>query len=268
MTTSPGYDHYERLRVSRDGKVLTVEISGTTSMNLVDGVMHRELSEIWSQVRLDRDAEVVILTGRGSRAFSAGGQMSWFAGMDAEEKDVAIAEGRRIVIDMLEVPQPIIAAVNGPAFGLGATIALMSEIVIAADHAVLADPHVVLGMVAGDGGGIIWPWLVGINRAKEFLLTGDHLDAEAALRIGLVNRVVAADELQGVVRQLAAKIASHSRMAVQGTKTAINGILRDVANTALETSLAIERRTLDTAEHAAAVDRFLSAQQRRQGASA
>jgi enoyl-CoA hydratase len=137
MSTPKGYDDFERLEITRDGKVLLIEISGRTSMNLVDGVMHRELSEVWSQVRLDRVAEVVVLTGRGSRAFSAGGEMAWFASMDAEEKDVAIAEGRRIVIDMLEVPQPIIAAINGPAFGLGATVALMSDIVLAADHAVM-----------------------------------------------------------------------------------------------------------------------------------
>lgn len=266
MSTPKGYNDFERLEISRDGKVLLIEISGRTSMNLVDGVMHRELSEVWSQVRLDRVAEVVVLTGRGSRAFSAGGEMAWFASMDAEEKDVAIAEGRRIVIDMLEVPQPIIAAINGPAFGLGATVALMSDIVLAADHAVIADPHVVLGMVAGDGGGVIWPWLVGVSRAKEYLLTGDHVDAETALRIGLVNRVIAAGDLREYASELAARIASHSRMAVQGTKSAINAVLRDTANSVLETSLAVERRTLDSTEHAAAVNEFLSAQRRRQGA--
>ncbi|OBJ46466.1 hypothetical protein A5630_11580 [Mycolicibacterium mucogenicum] len=267
MNSHTGYSQFERFTITRTDAILSIEITGTTSMNMVDGVMHRELSEIWSQVCLDREAKVIILTGKGERAFSAGGEMSWFAGMDAHEKDVAIAEGRRIVIDMLEVPQPIIAAVNGPAFGLGATIALMSDIVIAADHAVIADPHVVLGMVAGDGGGIIWPWLVGINRAKEFLLTGDHLDAQTAAQIGLVNRVVAADQLQNTAREMAEKIAKHSLMAVQGTKFAINSILRDTANVVLGSSLAVERRTLDTAEHADAVNKFLSAQRRRQGAS-
>lgn len=262
MTVLDGYTRYQRLDLSRSNRVLTIRIKGTTSMNLVDGILHRELSEIWSEVRRDRDTDVVILTGNGDRAFSAGGQMSWFAAMDAEEKDVAIAEGRRIVIDMLEVPQPIIAAVNGPAFGLGATVALFSDIVIAAEHAIIADPHVALGMVAGDGGAIIWPWLVGVNRAKEFLFTGEHLDARTALEIGLVNRVVPAAELQDVVQQLAFKIAGHSRMAVQGTKVAINALLRDAANAVLETSLAIERRTLDTPEHQAAVGKFLTMQRR------
>jgi enoyl-CoA hydratase len=229
--------------------------------------MHRELSEVWSQIRVDRATEAVVLTGHGSRAFSAGGEMAWFAGMSAEEKDVAVAEGRRIVIDMLEVPQPIVAAINGPAFGLGATVALMSDIVLAADHASIADPHVVLGMVAGDGGAVIWPWLVGISRAKEYLLTGDPVDATTALQIGLVNRVIAADELRAGAMELAARIASHSRIAVQGTKSAINGVLRDTANAVLETSLAVERRSLDSAEHAAAVSKFLLAQRRRQGAS-
>ena len=182
--------------------------------------------------------------------------------MDAAEKDAAIAEGRRIVIDMLEVPQPIIAAVNGPAMGLGATVALFSDIVIAAEHSVIADPHVALGMVAGDGGAIIWPWLVGANRAKEFLLTGDRLDAKRAYELGLFNRVVAANDLDNVAHNLARQIAALSPMAVQGTKAAVNALLRDAANTVLATSLAIERRTLDTPQHSAAINKFL-AQQRR-----
>ncbi|EHB59135.1 Enoyl-CoA hydratase/isomerase [Mycolicibacterium rhodesiae JS60] len=262
MNLPTGYSPYERFDISRDGAVLTVEIKGTTSMNLIDGTLHRELSEIWSQIRLDRQTTAVVLTGAGGRAFSAGGEMSWFAGMDAEEKDIAIAEGRRIVIDMLEVPQPIIAAVNGPAVGLGATVALFSDIVIAADNAIIADPHVALGMVAGDGGAIIWPWLLGVNRAKEFLFTGDSLDAVRALELGLVNRVVPASEVKDVAHALARRIAAHSPMAVQGTKTAVNALLRDAANTVLATSLAIERRTLDTPQYAAAVDKFLAAQRR------
>jgi enoyl-CoA hydratase len=224
--------------------------------------LHRELSEIWSQVRLDLDTDVVVLTGYGDRTFSAGGQMSWFASMDSQEKDVAIAEGRRIVIDMLEVPQPIIAAVNGPAVGLGATVALFSDVVIAADTAVIADPHVALGMVAGDGGAIIWPWLVGVNRAKEFLFTGDHIDARRTLDIGLVNHVVPADTLEDFAHGLARRIAAHSPMAVQGTKSSINALLRDAVNTVLQTSLAVERRTLDTPEHTEAVGKFLAAQRR------
>ena len=259
MSSLPGYSEYERFDLAREDDILTVKIKGTTSMNLVDGLLHRELSEIWADVRRDRATSVIILTGSGERAFSAGGEMQWFAGLDATEKDIAIAEGRRIVIDMLEVPQPIIAAVNGPAIGLGATIALFSDIVIATDNAVIADPHVVLGMVAGDGGAIIWPWLVGINRAKELLLTGDQVDARRALEIGLVNHVVAADDLGEFARGLARRIAAHSPLAVQGTKTAMNALLRDAANAVLETSLAIERRTMDTPEHAAAVERFLTA---------
>ncbi len=260
-----GYERFERLSVSRKGEVLTVAITGETAMNLVDGVMHRELSEIWSVVSTDR-AAVVILTGNGDRAFSAGGKMSWFAAMNDVEKDAAIAEGRRIVVDMLEVPQPVIAAVNGPAFGLGATLALMSDIVVVADHVVIADPHVALGMVAGDGGGIIWPWLIGMNRAKQYLLTGDQVDAKTALEIGLVNRVVSPHELAPVVRELADRIASHSRMAVQGTKFAMNAILRDTANIVLGPSLAVERRTLDSAEHRAAVEKFMNLQNTRQEA--
>jgi enoyl-CoA hydratase/carnithine racemase len=128
--------------------------------------------------------------------------------MRPAELDALFVEARKIIVDFLEVEQPIIAAVNGPATGLGATLALFSDVIFASEGARIGDPHVRIGVVAGDGGAIIWPWLVGAARAKEFLMTGDLLTAEEAHRIGLVNHVVPADQLLARALALADRLAN------------------------------------------------------------
>jgi enoyl-CoA hydratase len=262
MTT---YQGYERFQVKREGRILTVTFEGVSSLNFVDGLAHTELSRIFAEIAQDRETDVVVLTASG-RAFCAGGDIAWFRSMSEAEKDIAVVgEGRKIVIDLLEVPQPIIAAVNGPAIGLGATLALFSDIVIASEAAVFADPHVVVGLTAGDGGAVIWPWLVGMNRAKEFLFTGDRLSAADALRIGLVNHVVPAAELESRAHELAERLARTPQGGLRGTKAALNKILRDATNLVLDSSLATERQCMSSAEHETAMTAFLES--RRSGVS-
>lgn len=251
------YAAYDHLGFERTGDgVLTVSFQRPDAKNAVNKALHRELSRVFAEIARDRDTRSVVLTGEG-RAFSAGGDLTWFRDMDAEDRDALFVEARRIVIDLLEVPQPVIAAVNGPAIGLGATIALMCDIIVAADDALFGDPHVLIGVVAGDGGAVIWPWLVGMARAKEYLLTGQNIRAEEAERIGLVNRVVPADELLGVAQELASRLASGPTQAIQGTKASLNKILRDTTNLVLDTSLALERACFETDDHREAVSAFL-----------
>jgi enoyl-CoA hydratase len=256
MGALDGYSAFETLCLSRVDGVLTLEIDGPSELNLIDGTLHRELSEVWAQIRLDRLTRAVLFTGHGDRAFCAGGQIEWFQSLTSEDKDRAIAEGRRTIVDMLEVPQPIIAAVNGPAVGLGATLALFSDVIVASERAVIADTHVPLGMVAGDGGAIIWPHLIGMHRAKELLLTGDRVRADRAMEIGLVNHVVAHEKVKLFAGSIAQRIAGLPPAAVQGTKMTVNAILRDTVNTVLETSLSLERMTLESDEHRALIDSF------------
>src|SRR5690606_26283084 len=104
--------------------------------------------------------------------------------------------------------KPVIAKINGHAMGLGATLALFCDVSFAAAEAKIADPHVALGFVAGDGGAVIWPQLIGYNRAKEYLFTGDPLTGEEAARIGLVNRALPAAELDAAVLAYANKVAA------------------------------------------------------------
>ncbi len=143
-------------------------------------------------------------------AFCAGGDMRWFQSMiDEPARFRAIAPAaKRIVFSLLELEKPIICRLNGAAAGLGATIALMCDVIIAADTAVIGDPHVRMGFVAGDGGAVIWPQLIGFARAKELLMTGDMLTAEQAERLGLVNHVVPLAELDAKVDAMADKLAS------------------------------------------------------------
>lgn len=252
-----GYSDYQRLRLDRDGRVLTVSIAATTPLNFIDGVFHTELARIFGEIAGDPDTDAVVLTADG-RCFCAGGDIEWFRSMTEAEKDHACSvEGRKIIVDLLELPQPIISAVHGPAIGLGATVALFCDIVVAAPDAVFADPHVVMGLVAGDGGAVIWPWLIGMNKAKELLLTGDRVKADEAERIGLVNRVVPRDELVANAQAQAQRLAGGWQKAIRGTKTSMNKILRDQVNLVLDTSLAIERQCMSSPDHEAAMAAFL-----------
>lgn len=183
------YSRYHHLSAERKNKILTLAFNRPDSLNAINAELHTELSHIFADIAHDQETEVVILTGKG-RAFCAGGDIKWFQDMTGPQLDALFTEARKIIIDMLEVEQPIIAAINGPATGLGATLALFCDVIYAAENARIGDPHVRVGVVAGDGGAIIWPWLVGAARAKEFLMTGDLVSAEEAERIGLVNHVV------------------------------------------------------------------------------
>nr|VFK61943.1 MAG: enoyl-CoA hydratase [Candidatus Kentron sp. TC] len=250
------YRHYEYLEVTREGPVLVVSFNRPESLNAMNGEFHTEMSRLFPDIAQDRETGAVVMTGRG-KAFSAGGDIKWFTEMTSEQLDRLFAEARRIIIDLLEVEQPIISAINGFATGLGATIALFSDIIIASEKARIGDPHVQVGVVAGDGGAVIWPWLVGAARAKEFLMTGDLVDAREAERIGLVNRVVAHDELMPTAMALAKRLAEGPAQAIRGTKMSVNQILRDTANLVLDTSLALEKQCFHTEDHREAINAFM-----------
>ena len=250
------YSGYHYLSAERKDRVLTVAFNRPESLNAINAELHTELSRIFADIAQDQDTEVVLLTGKG-RAFCAGGDLKWFQSMSPQQLDALFIEARKIIIDLLEVEQPIIAAVNGPATGLGATLALFSDVIIAAENAKIGDPHVRVGVVAGDGGAVIWPWLVGAARAKEFLMTGDLLTAQEAERIGLINRVVPQDKLMSTAMELATRLANGPTKAIRWTKVSVNKILRDTANLVLDTSLALEKHCFYTEDHKEAVRAFV-----------
>ena len=158
-------------------------------------------------------------------------------------------DAKQLIWDLLDIEIPIVAAINGPAMGLGASIALLCDVIYMADTAILGDPHVKVGIVAGDGGVAIWPLAVGPARAKEYLLTGDPVTAVEAERIGLVNRVVAAEQLQSAALALATKLAAGAPLAIRYTKLSVNKLIKDALNLAFDTSTALELVTFKSEDH-------------------
>jgi len=255
------YAHYTRLKIRQDDGVLTVALSHPARRNAMDEAMHRELPALWRQVSADRAVRVVVITGDPEGgAFCAGGDLKWVSGaaQSGEAYEEILRDGVDIVRGMAQLPQPVIAMVNGAAIGVGASIALFADIVYADEAATIADPHVSIGVVAGDGGAIIWPLLVGPNRAKEFLMTGDPVTGAQAERIGLVNHALPKAELEAAAQAMARRLASGPRLAIELTKRSVNIQVNTLVNHMLHASLALEGMTFRTEDHRAAVQAFLS----------
>ncbi len=251
------YSIYKDLLVENDNGVMTVTLNAPEAMNAFTPGMHKAMSQIWSDIQDDPEVDVVVLTGAG-RAFSAGGNV---VAMQQKIDDPAlwdeiVPEAKRIVFRMLECDKPIIARLNGHAVGLGATVALFCDIIIAADKAKIGDPHVNAGLVAGDGGAVIWPQLVGFARAKEYLFTGDLMSAAEAERIGLINHVVSADELDDKVYGLARRLASGASKSIRWTKQVTNIPLRQLAHSMMDLSISVETQSNFSSDHQEAVTAF------------
>lgn len=251
------YSRYQCLKTEIKERVMTLTFNRPEVLNAVDSKMHTELTQIFPEIQADSQVEVIILTGAG-RAFSAGGDIKWM--QDMAEPGVlenVLWEGRKIINDLLALEKPIIAKVNGPAVGLGATLALFCDIIIASERVSFADPHVRVGIVAGDGGAVIWPLLIGVCKAKEYLMTGDSIEAKEAERIGLINRVVPPEKLDETVWELALRLANGPIHAIRWTKVSVNKRLKATANLILDTSLALEGLTFQTEDHREAVQAFV-----------
>lgn len=259
---------YEAIKIGRRGRVLTLTLDRAEALNAVDARLHGELSRVFTDAAGDPGSDVIVLTGAG-RAFCAGGDVDWMQeAIDRPESfETTVAEAKAIVFSLLDCEKPVIAKINGPAVGLGATLALFCDISFAAETAYLADPHVSIGMVAGDGGAVIWPQLIGFARAKEFLFTGDRIDARRAAEIGLINRAVPAELLTEVVDAFADRLASGSVKAIRWTKVTTNVALKQLAVSMMDTGLAYEALTNVSEDHRARVEAFRVASARRRIAS-
>jgi enoyl-CoA hydratase len=243
-------DRYKALRIDRVGAVLRVTIDHPESpLNAVDDLLHGEFTRLFADLKREDQARCVLLTGAG-RAFSAGGDFNWFPTLDnLASLEHLRRDAKQMIWDLLDVPLPIVAAVNGPAIGLGASLALLCDVIWMAETATIADPHVLVGIVAGDGGAAIWPLAVGPARAKEYLLTGDAVPAVEAERMGLVNHVVPDSELQTAALDFATRLAQGAPLAVQYTKQAVNKVIKNALNTAFDTSTALEIVTFQSDDH-------------------
>ena len=225
------FSHYETLKFERKGKVLTVMLDGVGPFNGVNEQMHIELGRVFHDLNNDLDSDVIVLTGK-DQAFCAGADMRFFEEMveDPRKFRGILPDARRIINGILELEKPMVCRMNGAAAGFGASIALLSDIIVADER-------------AKDGGAIIWPQLIGYAKAKEFLLTGRLLSASDAADMGLINYAVPASELDAKVDELVQELLASPRWAVRYTKTAINIPLRELATNITDVAVAYEMYT-------------------------
>jgi enoyl-CoA hydratase len=245
------------LLVERDGPVVTVTMNRPDALNAFDWDLHHAFSSFWLNVETDLSIRAVVVTGAG-RAFSAGGDTDDFElfRVDQMQRARIMRSSRRLVEEMLNVRPPVIAAVNGHAVGLGCTLLTLCDIVFMADNARIQDPHVPVALVAGDGSAVTWPHLMGMLKAKQYLLTGEPVPAADAVAMGLANFVVPKDELLSAAVAYAHKLAALPPQAVQDTKAILNQHLRTSAVLTLGYGLASETHSHDTPEYAAVAQRF------------
>ncbi|HMN43603.1 MAG TPA: enoyl-CoA hydratase-related protein [Povalibacter sp.] len=249
MTAEP-VRSYETILLTRKGRQLTITLNRPDAMNAVNLQLHEELADVFVYAATDPHSDVIVLTGAG-RAFSAGGDLDHLAHNAANPHlfDHEVRVAKRIVFAMLDLDKPLVCRLNGHAVGLGATLALFSDVIFAAEHAKIGDPHVALGLVAGDGGAVIWAQRIGLGRAKEFLLTGELVTAKKAEEIGLVNRCVPAAELDATVDAFCDRLLQGATQAIRWTKILTNMELKRIATAVMDAGVAYEAVSARTADH-------------------
>jgi enoyl-CoA hydratase len=254
MTHDITRSSFRTLRLERDGDVLVVTIDRPGSdLNAVNDELHEDFTRLFRELKLETETRAVLLTG-SKKAFSAGGDFAWFPELQQPGRmDALRRDAKQLIWDLLDVEIPIVACVNGHAMGLGASIALLCDVIFMAQGATIGDPHVRVGIVAGDGGTAIWPLAVGPALAKQYLLTGDPVTAADAERMGLVNRALPDEEVHAAALAFAKRLAAGAPLAVRFTKLAVNKLIKDALNVSFDTATALEIVTFQSEDHAEAL---------------
>ena len=253
------YDLPDVIRVEADGPVRVVRLARPEQLNAVNDEVHFGLDAALPAAERRRGrscgghhrGRAGVLRGRRLRSPRPDGE-----GPCAARRDV-IAEGRELVLNMIRCRVPVVAAVNGPAVGLGCSVIALSDVVYMAESAYLSDPHVTVGLVAADGGPLTWPLHTSLLLAKEYAFTGDRISATRAAEIGLANHVCTDDELLPSALAAAHKIAALPRQAVEATKRVLNLHLERAVLATIDFAMACETESFDTPDLRANVDRFL-----------
>ena len=245
----------QAIHLSHEADVTVVTVRHPTSaVNAVDGVLHDEFAEVFSMLRRDPGGRAVLLTGEG-KAFSAGGDFEWFPALrDTARLGELHRTAKQMIWDLLDIEVPVVCGLNGSAAGLGASLALLCDVVVMSERAVVVDPHVNVGLVAGDGGAAVWPLLLGPIAAKRHLLLGEPLTAADALRLGVAAEVCAPDAVRERALDWARRLAAQPPMAVRGTKQAVNAQLKQALLTSFDLSTALELPCFLSHDHAEAID--------------
>jgi enoyl-CoA hydratase len=246
------------LLVEEDGPIRIITMNRPDDLNSFDDRLHTGMRRVWDLLVDDTDARAVVLTGAG-RAFSAGGYLPNFIRnySDQQARRADIREAERLAKAMIGCELPIVAAVNGPAVGLGCSLAVMTDFVVMAEDTFISDPHVSIGLVAGDGGAVTWPSMMSLLKAKEYILLGDRIPAAEAERLGLCNRVVSKADVLDTAKSIAHRFAGLPVQALRDTKRALNMHLQAAANNVLSFALAAEFESFGTDDIKARVEEFL-----------
>jgi enoyl-CoA hydratase len=251
-------DEFKTLLTLLDGPLLEVILNRPDTHNSVNHAMHGEMIEVFQHVRRMPDVRAIVLGATG-KSFSAGGSFDQI--LEDRTQPALLRkleiEGRELLMSIGNCPVPIVTAVQGDAVGLGATLLLATDAVVAFRDARIADPHVVVGLAAGDGGCVVWPLNTSFLRAKRYLLTGDRIRAEDALAMGLVTDLVDTPEAAlPAARELARRIAALPPLAIRGTKRIFNQIFRERMDAIFEFGLAVEMQTFASQDLAEAISGF------------
>lgn len=250
------YARYDKLRVELDGAVLRLTLNRPDKRNIIDDPVNMQLSDAFQDAAFDDRVRCVVLAGEGT-SFCGGGD---FAQMKRKVEDPGlffrgIWNSRRLVHTVLDCPKPTIAKLHGHAIGLGATLPLLCDFVVAVENTVISDPHVNIGLVAGDGGALVWPQMMGYAKARKFLLLGEPISGREAAELGLIaDSAPSFEEMVAIADRWTEKLAGGPGQAIYGTKMTINQPLRQLAQAALDTGMAYEGLSNISKDHAEAIE--------------
>ena len=214
---------YNNLEISTEDKIGLITINRPKALNALNKETIEELSTAFGELETNKDIRVIILTGSGEKAFVAGADIKEFKDFDGKQGQQLAQVGQTILFNKIEnLKKPVIAAVNGYALGGGLELAMSCHFRIASDNALLGLPEVTLGLIPGYGGTQRLPKLIGKGRAMQAIMTAEMFKAEKAEQIGLVNEVVALEELLPRAKKIASKIAFNSPVAISKAIEVIN----------------------------------------------
>jgi enoyl-CoA hydratase len=250
--------NYSTLSLIEEGPIARVTLTRGDILNRMDDVATEEIADVIARFARPGQIRALILASTG-RAFSAGGDLAEIRRLmsDPDRRRAAWDNGRKIIYGMTEIPIPVIVALHGDVYGLATSIVLSADILVASRNSRIGDPHVKVGLAAGDGGCLVWPASMGMMRAKRHLLTGDPISAEDAFRLGAVTDLVETpEEVLPLAEQIASRVAGLAPMAVQLTKRALNHVMHRQALDVFEFSMALEQYGIWSEDLKEAVDAF------------
>ncbi|AKH68689.1 enoyl-CoA hydratase/carnithine racemase [Spongiibacter sp. IMCC21906] len=251
------FDRYEFFKFERRGKVLNIILNNPEKLNAFSEEGHRELSRVFFDAAEDLESEIIVVTGAG-RAFTAGGDLEYMQKLrdNPELMHRTIREAKRFVFTLLDCEKPVICKVNGDAIGLGTTLSFLADITFSTEAAKFGDPHNNVALMAGDGGSVIWPQLMGYARAKHYLFTGDVIKGKEAQEMGLIHKALAPEELDAAVDAYCDRLLAMPIQSVRWTKQVVNIPLKQLAHSMMDAGMAYEHIAGQTEDHQEAINAF------------